>query len=495
LITTKIQPPPAKRMTVEQKKVIGLQALSQKKTISKIARQQNTSRQFVYRQKDKVLTVVDQHFCSSDTDDSKVLFYLPVTKEWIVQFVLCLLLYARASFRGVTHIIKDLLDYDLSPSTVHNISNVAITSAMRVNGQQDLSPVTLGAHDELFHYNKPVLAGIDIPSLYCYLLSDEDHRDSDTWSIHLMDLEQQGFCPDRVIGDNGEGLRCAHNNILSNIPFDYDHFHMIKLLTENRRLFRNLYKTSLSYLIAMEAKMENAKETGNFKKYSRLLGEARKREQVMRELSQTIDTLVSWMEHDVLNKAGPTISVRQELYDFIVEELTKLSKIYPHRLKSLCVTLKNCKDIALVFCDVLDEKFKVISDQFCCSLESVWQICEVLRCDIKGDQYAIRSYPLEELLGSDYDDIEDAVIAALDSTERTSSMVENLNGRIRPYLFLRREIGHGYLELLRFFLNHKPFDRSSNPKRQGKSPAELLSGKPHPHWLELLGHMRFKRAA
>ena len=52
------------------------------------------------------------------------------------------------------------------------------------------------------------------------------------------------------------------------------------------------------------------------------------------------------------------------------------------------------------------------------------------------------------------------------------------------------EVGHGYLDLLRFFLNHHRYPRSDRPERVGKSPAELLNGHPHPHWLELLGYRR-----
>jgi len=76
---------------------------------------------------------------------------------------------------------------------------------------------------------------------------------------------------------------------------------------------------------------------------------------------------------------------------------------------------------------------------------------------------------------------------------RASSLVENLNSRLRSYFFLRREIGHGYLDLLRFFLNHRRFLRSDRPERVGKSPAELLTGQTNPHWLELLGYTRFHR--
>jgi len=35
--------------------------------------------------------------------------------------------------------------------------------------------------------------------------------------------------------------------------------------------------------------------------------------------------------------------------------------------------------------------------------------------------------------------------------------------------------------------------RSERPKRIGKSPAELLTGQAHPHWLEMLGYTRFSR--
>ena len=78
-------------------------------------------------------------------------------------------------------------------------------------------------------------------------------------------------------------------------------------------------------------------------------------------------------------------------------------------------------------------------------------------------------------------------------TPRASSLVENLNSRLRSYFFLRREIGHGYLDLLRFFPNHRRFLWSDRPDRVGKSPAELLTGQTNPHWLELLGYTRFHR--
>ncbi len=102
---------------------------------------------------------------------------------------------------------------------------------------------------------------------------------------------------------------------------------------------------------------------------------------------------------------------------------------------------------------------------------------------------------LQDYFGLEFDEMEDAVLQAIDSTERTSSMAENLHGRLRPYFNLRREIGFGYLDLLRFYLNHTPFQRSRREARKGKTPAEILTGKSHGHWLEMLGYQRFRKAA
>ena len=69
------------------------------------------------------------------------------------------------------------------PNTVSDIIN------------DDLSNIKLPAQDEKFQYNKPVLAGIDIPSLYCYLLVYEEHRDFETWGTHLLDLKAVTISP------------------------------------------------------------------------------------------------------------------------------------------------------------------------------------------------------------------------------------------------------------------------------------------------------------
>jgi len=189
---------------------------------------------------------------------------------------------------------------------------------------------------------------------------------------------------------------------------------------------------------------------------------------------------------------------RYELFDFVLYELHQLALQHPHRIQSVCTTLKNQTHYLLAFMEVLNEKFKAIADEFVFPLEEIWKMCALQRCRHSGDTYAVRSLPLQDYFQADFDDVEDAVLEALDSTERTertSSMVENLHSRLSPYFFLRREIGFGYLDLLRFYLNHTPFQRSAREERKGRTPADILSGQTHPHWLEMLGYQRFKKAA
>ena len=87
----------------------------------------------------------------------------------------------------------------------------------------------------------------------------------------------------------------------------------------------------------------------------------------------------------------------------------------------------------------------------------------------------------------------EAIDALAAGTVRASSLVENLYSQLRKYFTLRRHLGSGYLSLLQFFLNHRVPDRSERPEREGKTPAEVLTGRDQPHWLEMLGFKRFAR--
>ena len=77
------------------------------------------------------------------------------------------------------------------------------------------------------------------------------------------------------------------------------------------------------------------------------------------------------------------------------------------------------------------------------------------------------------------------VFEKLDSIVRASSLVEMVNGLIRPYInSCKGQITQEALNLIMFYHNHH---RYKSGKRQGKAPIELLTGKPlDAQWWELL---------
>ena len=203
-------------------------------------------------------------------------------------------------------------------------------------------------------------------------------------------------------------------------------------------------KEKYSHFDFLQKKVDQQLLKASFQNYCEELRLAIDKEKEMEALSGSIDTLVSWMQHDVLNMPGLEPQTRSELFYFVLQELNQLASRHPHRIKQVCTSLKNQKNQLLGFVGVLHEKFQDIADDFVYPIEKTWGMCELQRCEQGSDRYAVRSVPLQDYFQGDFDEVENAVFKALDTTERTSSMVENLHSRLSPYFFLRREIGFGY---------------------------------------------------
>ncbi len=73
-----------------------------------------------------------------------------------------------------------------------------------------------------------------------------------------------------------------------------------------------------------------------------------------------------------------------------------------------------------------------------------------------------------------------------DGIKRTSSLVENLNGRLRPYMNLKRMVPEKFLTLLKVYFNTKKYRRSRKAERKGKSPLELLTGQKHKDFYDIV---------
>ena len=479
----------------EQRQQLALQVLARSEAVTELSARHQVSRKFLYQQADKGQQALAQAFASPPAkDEEEVLFYLPVTRAWLRQVVLALVLLCHSSFRGVIGFFRDVLDQPIAVGTVHNIVQQAVVEARQLNAQQDLSRVRAGSHDELFQGGQPVLVGIDLDSTYCYLLAPEAHRDTETWAIHLWDLMAQGLQPDYVVADGGQGLRAGQALAWPAVACDGDVFHGLQTLTRLVTTLEQHAYAAITQCEALAQQMQQAKHHGQGRALSKPLANARGQEVTAIRLADEVRTLAQWLREDILALAGPDAATRQVLYDFVVASLQALEALAPTRLRPVRRTLANQRDTLLAFATRLDQQLEALAQQFDVSPFLVHEMLALTRLPRTTTAYWAKASALNRQLHGHFFPLQQALDALCQHCHRASSLVENVNSRLRHYFFLRRQIGPAYLELLRFFLNHQPFPRSQKPERRGKSPAQLLTGQAHPHWLEMLGFTRFTRA-
>jgi hypothetical protein len=181
------------------------------------------------------------------------------------------------------------------------------------------------------------------------------------------------------------------------------------------------------------------------------------------------------------------------LYDFVVGEVHARAALCRHRLQPVYTLLHNHRDDLLAFAAQLDQDLTRLAQEFQVPGPLVRTLVDVQVLNDHDPRRWPQEAALRQALRGRFHGLNTAVEEIVRQTVRASSVIENLNSRLRNYFFLRRHLGPDYLALLQFFLNHRRFLRSEHPERVGKSPAELLTGQPHPHWLEMLGYQRFSR--
>jgi hypothetical protein len=486
---------PAHLLPPQQRQELALQILAGSQPVARLAREHHVSRQFLYRQADTARLALDEAF-DPPRPDPPVLFHLPVTKAWLHQLVLALVLGCHSSYRGVIALLADLFDTELSLGTVHNVVQAAVPRAGAINGSYDLAGVRVGAHDEIFQAGRPVLVGVDTASTFCYLLSQEEHRDADTWGVRLLELADRGFAPEAVVADFGTGLRAGQELALPVVPCRGDVFHLIHDLEPVVTYLENRAYDALAACAHLEQEQARRRRQGRpTHSVAQRLRRARAACDSAIALADDVRLLGEWLRHDVLALAGPGHADRRVLYDFILGELRARAASCPHRLGPICRRLANRRDDLLGFARSLDEELGRMAAAWAVSPEDLRRLLKARcrdQCDARrwAEEAAVR-----RRLHGWYDLACRAIDALIAGTIRASSLVENLNGRLRGYFSLRRHLGPEYLEWLRFYLNHRVLERSERPERRGRTPAELLTGAAHPHWLELLGYHRFARPA
>src|ERR1019366_4072342 len=160
------------------------------------------------------------------------------------------------------------------------------------------------------------------------------------------------------------------------------------------------------------------------------------------QLARDVKTLVHWLAHDILALAGPVLAERLALFDFIVAELRHREHLDPPRIRPVRTALEKQRGDLLAFAEVLDEKLAGIAQDCDAPLYLVRDVCLLQRKSPSSNAYWQRWNLLHKKLAGKFQRVVDAVIGAMKHIPRASSLVENLNSRLRNYFFPPPSIGH-----------------------------------------------------
>ena len=376
---------PAKHLAPQQRRDLAIQVLARTETVSELARQHEVSRKFLYQQVHTAEAALSAAFARSSKADD-VLFYLPVTKAWLRQLVLGLVLICHSSTRGVVELLRDLFDFRISLGTVHNIVHSPVAQARRINQQYDLSSIHIGLLDEIFQARDPVLVGVDAQSTFCFLLSPEEHRDADTWGVRLLELVDRGFAPQATIADFASGLRAGHQEALPGRPCRGDVFHALYDVGPLVRYLENRAYEAIDTRTKLERKQATAERRRGRKDQSlaqkdqslaQKLSYARSAEAKAIALADEVALLARWLRDDILSVAGPEYAIRRDLLDFVVAELRARESACPHRIGPVRTLLENQRDNLLAFAVELDRELAALAQEWQIRVTTAREVLQV----------------------------------------------------------------------------------------------------------------------
>ena len=338
--------------------------------------------------------------------------------------------------------------------------------------------------------------GVDAASTFCFLLSPERHRDADTWGIRLLEAADRGLAPEATVADFAAGLRAGQGLALPAVPCRGDAFHALYCVGPLVRYLENRAYDAITARTKLECKQAAAERraVGRIGPWSpscsRRGGPRPRRSRwPTRSVCWPVGcetTSSRWPARSTPSASSCSTSWRPSW--------PPASRPAPIGFRPVRAMLENQRENLLAFAAGLDRDLAALAREWRISVTTTREVLQVQSLPTRDPERWRREAALRATLKGRYHGVSTEVRRLSDRVVRASSLVENLDSRLRAYFFLRRQLGGDYLALLQFFLNHRRYLRSDNPDRVGKSPAELMTGQGHAHWLELLGYTRFSRA-
>ncbi|HKQ78912.1 MAG TPA: hypothetical protein VJ810_34755 [Blastocatellia bacterium] len=373
-----------------------------------------------------------------------------------------------------------------------------------LQGTKIRESVREAAIDELFRHRQPILCVIDPQTLLATVPEAAENRKGETWQAVLDQYPNLEF----VVSDQASGLRKGVNDSRRRIAHQYDVFHF------KREIGR--------WMRSQEARcyelMEQLEQARRLIDAPRLLSSARIQARVeYRQKAAALDERLltfDWVElivnylyesltaYDVRRGEIRTKAGAEAMIEEVVGLLKEVELI---NTRPLITMIEGARPGLLTFLTVLEKKLQQIEVRWRYvtgsrpaafnALARAWYHRPGAHQSRRG-QYAY----LRALCGlghwsrriENFAEVQRQVYEVLDQVVRASSAVECFNSLLRPYVAVKKHLSQGFLALIALYHNTRPLSQRGN-----RSPLELAGvDLGDDDWVRLLEHeMRYGKLA
>ena len=405
-----------------------------------------------------------------------------VDEHFYEKMVISLALDGFSSEEGIQRFLQTNFWKHFSVGKISEILNQAADRAAEFDASIDLSGIRQGANDEIFQCGTPVLTGIDPVSTYIYLLRQADDRSAQTWQDAMEACKAASLSLEVSISDFGTGLLSGIPKAFPDAVIQPDLFHwMMELGTEISSQERRAY-AMLSDYYRYEGALNGQRI--HEKTFQKLLSLEERLLPAM-ERCDTLLILYQWLR-EMTGYQGYGYPDAVSLCDWILEQMEEAAGESAGRLrKALSKARRNLPDV-LIYLKRAEEALEVYALEHGYPPEAFALMYKMSGYSPISPQYRAADKRVRHLLKKAYGNCYLKVQEILKGIKRASSLVENLNGRLRPYMNLKRMVPKKFLTLLKVYFNTKKYRRSRKAERVGKSPLELLTGQKHEDFYDIV---------
>jgi len=432
-----------------------------------------------------------------------------VTSNRLARTVLAATFPGNVSIRPLQGIMHEAFDQQRSVGWLSQLRLLAGRRAGEKLRQIDTSPLgpVVVLRDETFCQGYPILLVLDPVSttiLFAQVCSD---RQADTWGVALLLAQERGAVIAGLVEDMARFYAKSQQLAdMAQVAVQKDAWHLQRAGGRVRLLLEKAAYRAMGQVIQLEKQLAKAWDDTLFEQH--YLPAVVQEEHAIAHH----DAFAVWLGH--LCDAFELVDGRSgEIRDpatatwLLEESLTALTSIEQPRVQGFVKTLRNHQPQLLTALTWLEaalpglrqavaEHLPDLDDQkrFERTVARQWRLRQALinghsRLRPQADQ---AQADLNSLSADDAtsDRLAARLLQILDSTTRTSSLIECINGLLKSFLNNRQCFQdpatlQAYLDLFVLWHNMRPYQRG---KRQGQSPYQSAGIDPGcADWLELLG--------